>query len=130
MSDDRREEEQALRKLMEAAAHRGVDLPTLIAELENAPGIAPGTAAPTAGETPGERDEAALSGLELGVVRAVRTEAVKVFGSAEAGDGFMRRECADLDGRRPFDVAAESTEGAERVLKLLGRIKYGTPRRR
>ncbi|HEV7369225.1 MbcA/ParS/Xre antitoxin family protein [Arenibaculum sp.] len=112
MTEDR--EKRALHELMEAAARRGVDLATLIGELQ---------AGPVAEPAPDE--DAGLSGAELGIVRAVRAEAAKVFGGADAARAFMMREDPRLDGRRPRDLAAEGIEGAERVLQLLGRIRYG-----
>lgn len=112
MTGDR--EKQALRELMEAAARKGVDLQTLIGELQ--------AGAPAEPPCDGE---AGVSGTQLGILRAVRVEAAKVFGGTEVARAFMMREEPRLDGRRPCDVAAEGAEGAERVLRLLGRIRYG-----
>ena len=57
---------------------------------------------------------------------AVRAAALDTWGNAKQADDFLVRDHPLLYGRHPLDVATESQAGADRVIEILGRLKYGT----
>jgi putative toxin-antitoxin system antitoxin component (TIGR02293 family) len=58
-------------------------------------------------------------------VARVYVEARRQYRDAEAALAFMFRAHPLLDGRRPFDMARETTVGSDLVLKLLARAEAG-----
>lgn len=52
--------------------------------------------------------------------------ALEVWQDADEARDFLSRPHAMLEDRRPIDVVIQSEIGAELVLDILGRLKYGT----
>jgi putative toxin-antitoxin system antitoxin component (TIGR02293 family) len=58
-------------------------------------------------------------------VARVYVEARRQYHDADAALAFMFRHHPLLDGRRPFDMARETTAGSDLVLKLLAQAEAG-----
>ena len=58
-------------------------------------------------------------------VARVYVETRRQYGDAEAALAFLFRAHPLLDGRRPFDLARETTAGSNLVLKILGQAEAG-----
>lgn len=65
-------------------------------------------------------------GTRVARLARVWSLALDVWETPEAARGFLFRPHAMLEDGRPVDVVIRSEIGAELVLGLLGRLKYGT----
>ncbi|MGB3445785.1 MAG: antitoxin Xre/MbcA/ParS toxin-binding domain-containing protein [Xanthobacteraceae bacterium] len=65
-------------------------------------------------------------GTRMARIARVWALAVDVWKSDADARNFLFRPHAMIENKRPFDVALQSEFGAELVLDILGRLKYGT----
>ncbi|ODN71215.1 antitoxin Xre-like helix-turn-helix domain-containing protein [Methylobrevis pamukkalensis] len=65
-------------------------------------------------------------GTRVARLARVWSLALDVWETPEAARGFLFRPHAMLEDARPVDVVIRSEIGAELVLGILGRLKYGT----
>ena len=63
---------------------------------------------------------------EMSRLERVLEMATAVWGSAEEARAFLERPHPLLEDRRPLDLAAESAEGARRVIDVLGRLHHSS----
>ncbi len=65
-------------------------------------------------------------GAKVTRIARVWSAAVDVWGSEENARAFLFRPHAMIEDKRPIDLVIQSELGAEMVLDILGRLKYGS----
>jgi len=65
-------------------------------------------------------------GAKVTRIARVWSAAVDVWGSEESARAFLFRPHAMIEDKRPIDLVIQNELGAEMVLDILGRLKYGS----